>query len=395
MHEFSSNERRTHNLLAMFKEKALPENYLLIDSFVKDRQVTNNTKLSSFRSHLDALRVLTEVYPMKRLKDLTEQDLKEFIAIMKSKTSARGKPYSEVTIWNFKRMTRFFFKWLGKLECVAWIRKTNGQSNVRIPEKIITPTDLLALIRNCKSVQEQAVVTVLFDSGCRAAEFLGMDIEDFEFNQGTCQVMVAGKSGKRIIPLFKSLPYLQRWLDLHPTKKGPLWINSTGQCCAPSWLGRFLEDLGLKSGLNYRLYPHLMRKSRLTELSTKVTEQTLKVFAGWSKTSQMTKHYVFMSQEQVNKALAIAEGQQIPQPVNESQELTSVDCIFCKQKNPVTAMFCFKCGRVLKEETGFKAGQERLVADEVMNRFLTEALKDSQIKEKLGRLLNEVMIEKR
>jgi hypothetical protein len=57
-------------------------------------------------------------------------------------------------------------------------------------------------------------------------------------------------------------------------------------------------------------------------------------------------------------------------------------------------MFCFKCGRVLKEETAFKAGQERLVADEVMNRFLQEALKDSQIKEKLSHLLNEVMTAK-
>lgn len=392
MHVSNLNEHRTQNLLAWLKANALPVNYKLFEGFVEDRKVTNNTKFSSFRSYLYALKVLTEFYPKKRVKDLTQQDLKHFISDLKNQNSKRGKKFSEMTIWNHKRFIRSFYNWLGCHDRVDWVKKTNG-IGIRAPEKIVDSEDLIALLRKCKSIQEQAIISVLYDSACRASEFLGMDFEELEFTAQGCNIKISGKTGARIVPLYKSVPILKQWIAVHPTKKGALWVNSDGQRSSPSWLGRFLEDLGVKSGLKYRLYPHLMRKSRITALASKVTEQTLKSFAGWSKASRMASHYVFLSQDAVTNALAEADGMKVPTSLRESKELAPKTCVICQENNPVNAVFCFKCGQPLSKEVAFKTEQEKALNDNIMNVFLKEVLKDKGIEAKLTEIINRTLKE--
>ena len=57
-----------------------------------------------------------------------------------------------------------------------------------------------------------------------------------------------------------------------------------------------------------KIYPHLLRHSRLTELAKELTEQELKVFAGWVAGSNMAQIYVHLSGSDVSNKLLSNAG---------------------------------------------------------------------------------------
>ncbi|MGC2429393.1 MAG: hypothetical protein WA421_20345 [Nitrososphaeraceae archaeon] len=58
------------------------------------------------------------------------------------------------------------------------------------------------------------------DSSCRVHELLKIRIKDILYKTTSsyqyAEVLINGKTGSRVIPLFNSIPYMKDWLDDHP-----------------------------------------------------------------------------------------------------------------------------------------------------------------------------------
>ncbi len=64
-----------------------------------------------------------------------------------------------------------------------------------------------------------------------------------------------------------------------------------------------LKNLCKRVGIRKRIYAHLFRHSRLTELAKELPEQVLKKIAGWVPDSDMAQVYLHLSQRDVEESL--------------------------------------------------------------------------------------------
>ena len=97
--------------------------------------------------------------------------------------------------------------------------------------------------------------------------------------------MVDGKTGPRRVRLIASVPALAQWLSVHPFRNdpnAPLWVGvgTVGRNEPLSYNGAraMLKRLVKKAGVNKRVYTHLMRHSRATELATFLTDAQMDEF---------------------------------------------------------------------------------------------------------------------
>lgn len=168
---------------------------------------------------------------------------------------------------------------------------------------------------------DTVVLEVLRDSATRCEELCSPNIGDLVFNPRThgaelnlnpdtgCYL----KTGPRPIPLYQSVRALRRWLEVHPAKddpKAPLFIglqDKTGyERLSDDGVRRIVKRAANLAGVNKELprgdnlTPHDLRHTRLTELAKTLTEEPLRMFAGWAPGSRMAAVYLHFSRQDVD-----------------------------------------------------------------------------------------------
>jgi hypothetical protein len=137
--------------------------------------------------------------------------------------------------------------------------------------------------------------------------------------------------------------------------------------------------LAKRAKIQKRVFPHLFRHSRLTELAKYMTEQELKVYAGWRPNSDMAQTYVHLSGADIdNKILAINgiksdENKRLP-------TIPTLKCYRCGEFNNVGNKFCWKCNAPLTQETIEKIEIVKKIVSEV-TMFIFEKMKERKIGE--------------
>jgi integrase len=142
-------------------------------------------------------------------------------------------------------------------------------------EDMVSWEDGLKMGSNSNSIQIKAVVMTQLDGGFRPSEFIDLKFGDIKIKKNFAIAMVDGKTGKRDVILFKSVPFLNKWLNNHLTKErnDPLWIMETPKknnkklrVCPYNYpaLQKRIKDLGKKSNINKPLDFYNLRHSACT-----------------------------------------------------------------------------------------------------------------------------------
>ena len=73
--------------------------------------------------------------------------------------------------------------------------------------------------------RESAIVKCLYYTGMRAGELVGLNVEDLFLDDHQLRVFGKGRR-ERMLPISEALgASLARWLEIHPTGKGPLFVS--------------------------------------------------------------------------------------------------------------------------------------------------------------------------
>jgi len=96
------------------------------------------------------------------------------------------------------------------------------------PSTIITEEDIsLILDKGCTNPRDKAFISLLHETGMRASEFLNLRIKDIVFEKEIARLQVPdGKTGMRRILIYRSIPYLQRYLEIHKIKDNQVYLAS-------------------------------------------------------------------------------------------------------------------------------------------------------------------------
>ena len=338
MEDVHSYSKRYEIAIRLLRESGISQkNKELIEKFCND----------CFAQGITAGRVQKYAYILRKVaewlgKDFdkaTEDDLKKVVAMINT------TPFTDWTKYDYKRSIKKFFRWLGREEVISWL-KCREIRNRKLPEEILTEEDIRKMIDAAKTPRDRAIISVLYESGCRVGEFLSMKIKNVSFDRYGAVIVVHGKTGYRRIRLVSSVPYLAEWLNRHPLNDHPeawLWISLSRLSRLPyNSLRTILRIIAEKAGVKKKVNPHAFRHARATHLANFLTEAQMKEFFGWVQDSDMASVYVHLSGRDVDRAILKLYGMEMDDESN-GELLKPKKCMRCGETNPATNQVCQRC----------------------------------------------------
>jgi len=375
---------RIENQTKRIKEKCRKEDSELILKF-KEHLETEGKSKSRICKYIGVLKKIS-LDLSKPFNKCKKEDIETFVRSVEN-----NNKYSAWTKHDYKVILKVFFKWLKKTEDsypeeVRWIKTTISKNNRLLPEEILTRQEIFRMLKSTNNIRDKALIECLYFSGGRISEILSMRIRHVQFGKPFSKIMISGKTGARSIQLTQD-KYLKAWINSHPLKynnDSPLWINfAKDKPISNSYANNLLKQAGKKAKIQKKIYPHLLRHSRLTELAKFMTESQLKEFAGWTQASAMASIYVHLSQKDLVNPLMQSEGMEIKHEKIKAEREEDIVCYFCGETNPKDLKLCSKCGSTLDEKSIIKKQEEMKKYDDILAKLLEDDDIQKLIKQKI------------
>lgn len=220
-----------------------------------------------------------------------------------------------------------------------------------MPEEILTQEEIMKLIKGAKYTRDKALISMLYESGCRVGELGNLLIKHIQFDKHGAVIMVDGKTGQRRVRIITSAPYLADWLNKHP-HMGPdnhLWASlppNDGRLINYASIRRLICLTAKRVGIVKKVNPHAFRHARATHLSNHLTEAQMKEYFGWTQDSSMASIYIHLSGRDVDNALLKLNGIAVEEE-SKTDSFKPIECSRCNYLNKPTDKYCSKCGLVI------------------------------------------------
>ena len=158
-----------------------------------------------------------------------------------------------------------------KHNCAVDVRAPKGQRRLPVTLDADTMARLLEIpAAEPLAVRDRAIMELLYSSGLRLAELVGLNLPDL--NPADRTVRVLGKGSKtRVVPVgSKALAALADWLkarrDLVRDGNAAVFVGSTGRRLGARAIQKRVEYWALRQGLPMHVHPHLFRHSFASHL---------------------------------------------------------------------------------------------------------------------------------
>jgi Site-specific recombinase XerD len=316
------------------------------------------------------------------VREVERGDVEEYIIKRKEKVSP-------TTVHNGIVSLRSFFNWLNPgNDFFTGVKSKKPKNNLPVDELLLSH-DVIVLRDAANNQRDRALVMVLWDSAARKGELLNINIGHIQLDKYGAAVIVDGKTGKRRIRLIDSVPDLQLWLNMHPLRddpNAPVFItdrkyDGNYRRLNEQTVNNMLNGLAEKARIKKNVYPHAFRHGRLTDLAKRgFNEMELRIFAGWTKESNMPATYLHLSGADIEKKLLAKNGIIEDDSKEREEELKPVECPRCKTKNPVGAKYCHLCSMILDHKLAGKMDNDFQNASKLIIDFDDPAVKAQLLK---------------
>ena len=332
--------------------------------FIDDLTMDNLSKHRQY-FYITRLKVLGRIMGDSFLHP-TKQDIKAAILKLKASKTRRNGNYADSTMNGMYMTLKKFYRIYddGKyMESVRWLRLNWNPAKEKKPEDIVTADELTKLLSACRNDRDSAMISMLYDSGCRIGELLTLRVKDLDFDTYGLRLTVKGKTGVRKVRVVgKSVALARQYLE-GSKRNDPdgfffTMIRGTGPM---KWndVNMMLYKVSKRAGINRKIHPHLFRHTRATILAKDLKQAPLESTMGWVHGSRMSRIYVNFSDEQVDDAILKVYGidKERGRERNTNQP-QPVICQSCGAENSSNASYCYRCGTSLYKKDDSKTASE-------------------------------------
>lgn len=219
-------------------------------------------------------------YGLEAVERLLPEHLRKWHQHITARRTMDGHPLAAKTINNYIEHIRCWLKRLAKggylnqslLDWVPYVRKSK-----LLPGSVLTHSQMRKLLVGIPTntqygYRDRAMLEVLYSSGIRAGELLGLNLEDVDFKNRAMKVR--GKGDKeRIVPIGRTAA---RYLDSYIIAVRPflvrdraeraLFLNQHGYRLLYCRFHTAVRGYMQKDGMDIHVTPHTFRRSCATEL---------------------------------------------------------------------------------------------------------------------------------
>lgn len=242
-----------------------------IEKFEKYLDIEKNYSVHTLRGYRSDLRELAEFLKDKEPGEITHLDLRRFLAELKRRKCAKR------TVVRKLGAVRSFFRFLFREKYI----RTNPANSIftpkldrRLPEfldeektiKLITSPET----GNAAGLRDRAILEVLYSTGMRVSELVGLSIEDVDLIAGAAKVRGKGKRERITLLGSQAQQAIRNYLQKRPAvlsaSSGPLFLNKSGKRLSDRSVRRIMEKYVRKCSIEQKISPHSIRHSFATHL---------------------------------------------------------------------------------------------------------------------------------
>lgn len=174
---------------------------------------------------------------------------------------------SKVTVDNIRRNISSFFSWLEEEDYILKspmrrIHKIKTKQAV----KEITSDEIIERLRdNCKCLRDLAMIDLLYSTGIRVGELVGLNISDINFEERECVVYGKGDKERRVYFDAKAKLHLQNYIESRVDNNPALFVtlDAPYDRIKISGVEIRIRELGRKLDIE-KIHPHKFRRTMAT-----------------------------------------------------------------------------------------------------------------------------------
>ena len=127
----------------------------------------------------------------------------------------------------------------------------------------------LEKVRNaCKTPKEQCLFEVLYSTGCRVSEVVGINIRDIDFQNRKIVVLGKGNKERSVFLNAKAVCAIKKYLATRNDNNEALFVSKAKpyKRTQKAAIECIIRKLGKRSGIGRPVFPHLLRHTFATDL---------------------------------------------------------------------------------------------------------------------------------
>lgn len=268
--------------------------------------------------------MLQSIFGGKKIEGLSNGSLKTYELYLKNFLLSIHKPLREITandirvyLYSYQQKRKIgnrsldghrlvlntFFEWLSDEGYISnnpckHIHPIKYEAKPREPLTAIE----MELIRDaCRTYREKAIVEMFYSTGCRVSELIRLKKSDIDFRKG--EVYLFGKGNKHRTSYINARAEvaLKKYLFTRTDDNDGLFVIDRKPYTPLKKTGieKIVREIGERSGIGRRVYPHLIRHTTSTNLLEKgMSIAELQKMLGHEKV-ETTMIYAKVSQESI------------------------------------------------------------------------------------------------
>lgn len=234
------------------------------------------------------------------IRKITTDDIREYLAEYQKMNSC-GK----VTVDNVRRNLSSFFSWLEEEDYIlkSPMRRIHKIKMKQAVKEVISDEMIEQLRDHCKCKRDLAMIDLLYSTGIRVGELVGLNRTDINFEERECVVYGKGDKERRVYFDAKSKLHLQDYLKERVDDNPALFVtlDAPYERLKISGVEIRVRELGRKLNMD-KIHPHKFRRTMATRAIDKgmPIEQVQKIL-GHSQIDT-TMQYAIVNQNNVKSA---------------------------------------------------------------------------------------------